>query len=101
MGLTIKSLVWYIYSNDKAKDAIFYSYNKNINGFAAILEEEEAAEIASEEFDFMFPIFLFFKFLAFMTSVTSFSILNRASKCFISFLEQGKKTAHNLVMEFP
>ncbi|KAJ9672522.1 hypothetical protein PVL29_025934 [Vitis rotundifolia] len=33
-------------SNEKAKDAMFYSYNMNINGFAAILEEEEAAEIA-------------------------------------------------------
>ncbi|OIV92484.1 hypothetical protein TanjilG_02247 [Lupinus angustifolius] len=29
-----------------AKDAIFYSYNKNINGFAAILEEEDASRIA-------------------------------------------------------
>lgn len=38
-----------LHSNEKAKDAMFYSYNKNINGFAAILEEEEAAEIASEE----------------------------------------------------
>ncbi|KDP29034.1 hypothetical protein JCGZ_16423 [Jatropha curcas] len=33
-------------STEKAKDAIFYSYQRNINGFAAFLEEEEAAEIA-------------------------------------------------------
>jgi hypothetical protein len=32
----------------KAKDAIIYSYRRNINGFAAQLEEEEAAEIASK-----------------------------------------------------
>ncbi|KAJ8755569.1 hypothetical protein K2173_022148 [Erythroxylum novogranatense] len=33
-------------SIEKAKEKIFYSYNKNINGFAAILEEEEAVELA-------------------------------------------------------
>ncbi|TKY47081.1 Subtilisin protease SBT5.4 [Spatholobus suberectus] len=33
-------------SHEKAKEAIFYSYNKHINGFAAILEEEDALEIA-------------------------------------------------------
>ncbi|CAI8609740.1 unnamed protein product [Vicia faba] len=33
-------------STEKAKEAIFYSYNKYINGFAAILEEDEAKEIA-------------------------------------------------------
>ncbi|KAA8515580.1 hypothetical protein F0562_018809 [Nyssa sinensis] len=30
----------------KAKDAIFYSYRRHINGFAAILDEEHAVEIA-------------------------------------------------------
>ncbi|KAA8526651.1 hypothetical protein F0562_008145 [Nyssa sinensis] len=30
----------------KAKDVVFYSYTRHINGFAATLEEEEAAEIA-------------------------------------------------------
>lgn len=33
-------------SKDKAKDAIFYSYTRHINGFAAILEDDEAAQIA-------------------------------------------------------
>uniref|UniRef100_A0A7N2M874 Uncharacterized protein n=1 Tax=Quercus lobata TaxID=97700 RepID=A0A7N2M874_QUELO len=33
-------------SNDKAKEAIFYSYTRHINGFAAILNEEEAALIS-------------------------------------------------------
>ncbi|KAJ4981421.1 hypothetical protein NE237_032258 [Protea cynaroides] len=32
----------------KAKDAIFYSYSKHINGFAANLEEEEALKIAED-----------------------------------------------------
>ncbi|WOK99953.1 subtilisin-like protease SBT5.3 [Canna indica] len=32
---------------EKAKDAIFYSYTHNINGFAAQLEEEEAVELSS------------------------------------------------------
>ncbi|GER33830.1 subtilase family protein [Striga asiatica] len=31
----------------KAKDSIFYSYKRNINGFATVLEEEKAAEIAN------------------------------------------------------
>ncbi|XP_027938485.1 subtilisin-like protease Glyma18g48580 [Vigna unguiculata] len=35
-------------SDENAKEAIMYSYNKHINGFAALLEEEEAAEICSE-----------------------------------------------------
>ncbi|KAL2583036.1 hypothetical protein AAZV13_14G044400 [Glycine max] len=34
------------YSHEKAKEAIIYSYNKYINGFAALLEEEEASQIA-------------------------------------------------------
>ncbi|XP_073144605.1 subtilisin-like protease SBT5.4 [Henckelia pumila] len=33
-------------SKEKARDAIFYSYKRHINGFAAVLEEHEAAEIA-------------------------------------------------------
>ncbi|PON57672.1 Subtilase [Parasponia andersonii] len=33
-------------SKEKAKESIFYSYKRHINGFAAQLEEDEAAEIA-------------------------------------------------------
>ncbi|CAI9757173.1 unnamed protein product [Fraxinus pennsylvanica] len=33
-------------SSDKAKDAIFYSYTRHINGFAATIEEKEAIEIS-------------------------------------------------------
>ncbi|MED6184572.1 hypothetical protein PIB30_048653 [Stylosanthes scabra] len=36
----------YVGSFEKAKEAIFYSYNKYFNGFAAVLDEEEAAKIA-------------------------------------------------------
>lgn len=33
-------------SKDKAKDAIFYSYTRHINGFAATLEDSEAAQVS-------------------------------------------------------
>ncbi|CAH2069391.1 unnamed protein product [Thlaspi arvense] len=33
-------------SHESAKEAIFYSYKRHINGFAAVLDENEAAEIA-------------------------------------------------------
>ncbi|XP_057960816.1 subtilisin-like protease SBT5.4 [Malania oleifera] len=36
-------------SKERAKDAIFYSYKRHINGFAAILEEQDAARIANDE----------------------------------------------------
>ncbi|KAK2639987.1 hypothetical protein Ddye_027782 [Dipteronia dyeriana] len=39
-------LASFLGSKDKAKDSIFYSYNKHINGFAARLEEEHAEKIA-------------------------------------------------------
>lgn len=35
-----------LYSLEEAKDAMFYSYTRHINGFAANLEEHQAAEIA-------------------------------------------------------
>jgi hypothetical protein len=44
----------YACSEEKAQDAIFYSYTKYINGFAATLEEEDAMEISST------PVFFFF-----------------------------------------
>jgi hypothetical protein len=36
-------------SKEMAQDSIFYSYTKNINGFAAHLEEGVANQIASRE----------------------------------------------------
>ncbi|XP_051126249.1 subtilisin-like protease SBT5.3 [Andrographis paniculata] len=33
-------------SSERAKDAIFYSYTRHINGFAAILEDDEAVQIS-------------------------------------------------------
>ncbi|KAL6578707.1 hypothetical protein OROMI_008923 [Orobanche minor] len=39
-------LTSFLGSEEKAKDSIFYSYERNINGFAALIEEEEAAQIA-------------------------------------------------------
>lgn len=45
--MMIVNLIFFIHSTEKAKEAIFYSYNKYINGFAAILDEDEAKEIAS------------------------------------------------------
>ncbi|KAL8159953.1 hypothetical protein V2J09_001490 [Rumex salicifolius] len=38
-------LASFLGSHEKAKDAILYSYNKYINGFSAMLDEEVAAEI--------------------------------------------------------
>ncbi|KAK4439496.1 Subtilisin-like protease SBT5.4 [Sesamum alatum] len=39
-------LASFLGSEEKAKDAIIYNYKRHVNGFAAVLEEEEAAEIA-------------------------------------------------------
>ncbi|EOA14961.1 hypothetical protein CARUB_v10028308mg [Capsella rubella] len=36
----------FVGSHQNANEAIFYSYKKHINGFAAVLDENEAAEIA-------------------------------------------------------
>ncbi|KAL9663828.1 hypothetical protein QQ045_019220 [Rhodiola kirilowii] len=36
-------------STEKAQEAILYSYNKYINGFAAVLNEEEAERIKSRK----------------------------------------------------
>ncbi|KAM1039631.1 hypothetical protein ACFX2C_029011 [Malus domestica] len=35
-------------SNERAQEAIFYSYTRNINGFAAILDDEEAVQIEKD-----------------------------------------------------
>ncbi|MED6182760.1 hypothetical protein PIB30_031762 [Stylosanthes scabra] len=36
-------------SHEKAKEVMIYSYNKHINGFAALLDDEEAAIIAKKQ----------------------------------------------------
>lgn len=69
--LAIYSISWY-FSNflnsddDDPEDAIFYSYTRYINGFAAKLDETVAAEIASEKQQI-------FRFLCFFIV---FSIIN-------------------------
>ncbi|XP_028071440.1 subtilisin-like protease Glyma18g48580 [Camellia sinensis] len=40
-------LASFLGSSEKAKEAIFYSYSQDINGFATTLEDEKAAAIAS------------------------------------------------------
>ncbi|CAL5393199.1 unnamed protein product [Camellia sinensis] len=40
-------LASFLGSSEQAKETIFYSYSRDINGFAATLEDEEAAAIAS------------------------------------------------------
>lgn len=40
-------------STEKAESAIFYSYQRYINGFAATLDEKQASEIASKEYSFI------------------------------------------------
>ncbi|KAI9186025.1 hypothetical protein LWI28_013125 [Acer negundo] len=41
-----KFLASFVGSKEKAKESIFYSYNKHINGFAARLDEEHAEQMA-------------------------------------------------------
>lgn len=44
----VLKLLCFCNSHEKAKEAVMYSYNKHINGFAALLEDEEASKIESE-----------------------------------------------------
>ncbi|CAO2816643.1 unnamed protein product [Amaranthus hypochondriacus] len=41
-------LASYLGSYEEAKEAIFYSYKRHINGFAAVFDEKHAAEIAKD-----------------------------------------------------
>ncbi|THG13804.1 hypothetical protein TEA_001805 [Camellia sinensis var. sinensis] len=41
-------LASFLGSSEKAKEAIFYSYSQDINGFATTLEDEKAAAIAND-----------------------------------------------------
>ena len=44
----INFYVHFFHSKENAGESIIYSYNKVINGFAAMLEEEDAAKIAGQ-----------------------------------------------------
>ena len=103
----------FLTSTLKAKEAIIYSYTRHINGFAAMLDEKEAAEIASKEYNliqfsgflywwFYFPLFLSLvqaKFMAVGTTSDNDCVFTyRGSKSNISLPKPTKKTAHNPVM---
>ncbi|KAJ6874023.1 hypothetical protein NC651_032760 [Populus alba x Populus x berolinensis] len=83
-------------SRQFAEDAIFYSYTRHINGFAATLEDEVAAEIASEK-----PLLLLLCsspcFVSFV--ITELSSLSNAEhpRVVSVFLNQGRKqhTTHS------
>jgi hypothetical protein len=51
----------FLHSAEKAKDAIIYSYTRYINGFVPMLDEKDAAEIASEVYNLIhFSCYFFF-----------------------------------------
>lgn len=88
-----------LHSHEKAEDAIFYSYDKNINGFAAVMEEEEAAEIASEEstscfhFSLFFPLFVTISISAFLPKTEHPNVIS-------VFLNKGRKLHTTRSWEF-
>ena len=108
--------MFFLHRPEKAKESIIYSYTRNINGFAAMLDEKEAAEIASREYN-IFSITLMalfcFVFLCFYPCCKQnlwqlgpiwqwLCIFTcRGSKSSISFPKPSKKTAHNTIMGFP
>lgn len=52
--LLIVLFFFFVFSGEEfTKDVIFYSYTRHINGFAAMLEDEVAAQLASK-FDSLF-----------------------------------------------
>ncbi|KAG6748806.1 hypothetical protein POTOM_048742 [Populus tomentosa] len=83
-------------SREFAEDAIFYSYTRHINGFAATLEDEVAAEIASEK-PLLLLLCLFPCFVSFV--ITELSSLSNAEhpRVVSVFLNQGRKqhTTHS------
>lgn len=82
-----------------AKESIFYSYTRHINGFAATLDDEVAAQIASEK-----SVSLV-RFSSVRVSYMYIYIYNlskcRASESGVHFPQQGKKITHNSFMGFP
>ena len=75
-------------SHEKARNAIFYSYDRHINGFAAVLEEEEAEAISSNSK-------LSFSLLSLFESLTFRVFERRASECDQCVSRQGEEVAYN------
>lgn len=95
--------VWFfssLHSRDLAQDAIFYSYTRHINGFAATLEDEVAAQIASEKLFpcySVFPLFLYLYHFE-LGIIGLYSWSNAEHPRVVSvFLNQGRKlhTTHS------
>ena len=93
-------------SYDVAKESIFYSYTRHINGFAATLDDQVAAEIASKKsaVSFLAPcnILSFFSLYLilyiYITSINKLLSKCRTSKSGLCFPEQGKEITHNSIM---
>ncbi|RWR84837.1 Peptidase S8/S53 domain-containing protein [Cinnamomum micranthum f. kanehirae] len=87
-------------SEEKAKGAILYSYTRHINGFSAVLDEEEAIELSSTEekksfqtssFHCILPLLTFRHFLI-------FTVENPEVKSI--FLNKGRKLHTTRSWEF-
>lgn len=92
-------------SSNTTKDSIFYSYTRHINGFAAILEEEVAAEISSKNQEpypllsssvfsplcFLFLIVYLYPFV---------HTASRAPQSVVSVREPWEKATHHSIMGF-
>ena len=84
-------------SREFAQDAIFYSYTRHINGFAATLEDEVAAEIASRNYCFLLLLCLCPCFV-YLVNIELDSVSNAEHPKVVSvFLNQGRKqhTTHS------
>lgn len=88
-------------SEDKAKDAMFYSYTRNINGFSALLEEEEANEISSKEEFFYLQSSLTLSFLHLLyLSLSCCIFIVEHPEVKAIFLNKGKKLHTTRSWEF-
>ncbi|KAJ8899407.1 hypothetical protein K2173_018381 [Erythroxylum novogranatense] len=91
----------FLRSQEHAKDAIFYSYTRHINGFAANLDENVAAEIASgySEATLLYFFTLFLPCFILIKSYWSWKSLSNAEHPSVVsvFLNQGRKlhTTHS------
>lgn len=87
-------------SEEKAKGAILYSYTRHINGFSAILDEEEAIELASKEENISFHASSFLCFVPLLTfrHFLIFTVENPEVKSI--FLNKGRKLHTTRSWEF-